>query len=119
MTVDAYAVQHPGSASPQAIQSVAVHLCRLCVILENSFSIEHANDVMLAIQKVEHQFRWLEPPRSRGEITVADVLAAPTADEHLRQVERWAKSCWAAWAEHHPTIRGWLPMEIRAKHRNT
>jgi len=119
MTVDAYAVQHPGSVSRQAIQSVAVHLCRLCIILEEGFSIEHANDAMLAIQKVGHQFRWLEPPRSRGEVTVADVLAATTADEHLGQVERWAKSCWASWAEHHATIRSWLPVEIRAKHRNT
>ena len=119
LSVDTYAVQHPGSVSPQAIQSVAVHLSRLCIILEDGFSIEHANDVMLAIHKVERQFRWLEPPRARGEVTVAEVLAARTADEHLRQVDRWAKSVWAAWAEHHATIRGWLPTEVRAKHGKT
>jgi Family of unknown function (DUF5946) len=117
MSVDAYAVQHPGSISSQTIQSVAVHLCRLCIILEDGFSVEHANDVMLAIHRVEHQFRWLEPPRARGEVTVSDVVEARGAEEHTRQVERWAKSCWWAWSQHRATTRGWLPGEIRAKHK--
>ena len=38
LTVDAYAVQHPGQPSPQSIQSVGVHLLRLCLILEHGFS---------------------------------------------------------------------------------
>ena len=33
MSVDTYAVQHPGQPSPQTIQSVAVHLIRLCLQL--------------------------------------------------------------------------------------
>ena len=110
LSVDAYAVQHPGTPSPSAIQSVAVHLCRLCMIVEEGWSIERANDAMLAIHRVERRFRWLEPPRARGRITVADVLAARGADAHLRSVESWARSCWQAWSEHHATIRGWLPI---------
>lgn len=118
LSVDAYAVQHPGSASPEAIQSVAVHLCRLCLIFEGGFSIENANDAMLAIHQVERSFRWLEPPRSRGQVTVAEVLAAQDVDEHLRQVKRWARSCWEAWTEHHATIRTWLPTAARAPAQN-
>ena len=34
LTVDAYAVQHPGRPSPQSIQSVALHLISLCLVLE-------------------------------------------------------------------------------------
>ena len=34
LTVDAYAAQHPGVPSPQSIQSVAVHLIRLHLVLE-------------------------------------------------------------------------------------
>lgn len=115
LSVDAYAVQHPGSATPEAVQSVAVHLCRLCMVFENDFSIERANEAMLAIHKVEWQFRWLEPPRSRGQVTVVDVLAARSVDEHLRFVERWARSSWDAWSAHHATIRGWLPTTGRAR----
>lgn len=34
LSIDAYAVQHPGGASRQAVQSVGVHLARLCLFLE-------------------------------------------------------------------------------------
>jgi len=113
LSVDAYAVQHPGSPSSEAIHSVAVHLCRLCMIFEGGLSIERANEVMVALHKVERKFRWLEPPRSRGEVTVADVLVAQSVDEHLQCVERWARSSWEAWSAHHATIRAWLPSIAR------
>jgi len=115
MSVDAYAVQHPGTESPPAIQSVAVHLCRLCLVLEEGISIEQANDAMLAIQTVEGRFRWLEPPAKRGEITVADVFAAATPEAHLERVEAWARGVWAAWAPHRATVRGWLPAGLKRK----
>ncbi|MDZ7628938.1 MAG: DUF5946 family protein [Parvularculaceae bacterium] len=35
LSVDAYAVQHPGGASRQAIQSVGLHLARLYIQLEH------------------------------------------------------------------------------------
>ena len=38
MSVDAYAVQHPGRPSPQSIQSVAVHLISLCTMIEKDAS---------------------------------------------------------------------------------
>lgn len=115
MTVDTYAVQHPGTESPQSIQSVGVHLCRLCLVLEEGFSIEHANEAMLAIQRVEGKFRWLQPPAKRGELTAADVLAATTPEEHLQKVEAWARSVWAAWTPYHATVRGWLPTGLTRK----
>ena len=34
LTVDAYAVQHPGVPGKQSSQSVAVHLMSLCLVLE-------------------------------------------------------------------------------------
>ena len=92
---------------------MAVHLCQLCLIIEEDFSIEHANDAMLAIQKIEGKFRWLEPPASRGRITVADVLAATTPEEHFTRVEAWARTVWATWAMHHATIREWLPRVLK------
>ena len=34
LTVDVYAIQHPGGGERRAIQSVAVHLMALCLVLE-------------------------------------------------------------------------------------
>jgi hypothetical protein len=85
------------------------------MILEGALDVEWVNDAMLAIHEVERRFRWLKPPRLRGQVTVADVLAAQGVDEHLRCVERRARSCRGAWSEHHETIRGWLPTTVRPR----
>ena len=42
LTVDAYAVQHPGIPGRQSIQSVAFHLVRLGLFQENGFFEETA-----------------------------------------------------------------------------
>ena len=109
LSVDAYAVQHPGKPSPQTIQSVAVHLIRLCLLLERGLPMERANDAMLAASEREEGFVWLTPPASRGAVTVADVKDASDVEEHLRQVRAWADSAWQAWHSHYATIRSWLP----------
>jgi hypothetical protein len=107
--VDAYAVQHPGRPSPQTIQSVAVHLIRLCMLLERGLPMERANDAMLKASEREDIYRWLEPPASCGSVTVADVRHADSVEAHMAAVRRWTESAWAAWASHHPTVRSWLP----------
>ena len=104
-SVDAYAAQHPGQPSSQSMNSVAVHLVRLCLTLERGFDVREANRVMVAISKVKDRFGWLEPPASLGAITVADVAEAESVAAHRQTVHRWARSVWKAWEEHHETIR--------------
>ena len=108
LSVDAYAVQHPGVNGPQARNSVGIHLSRLSLILERGWPIERANDAMLAITAKKRHYPWLTPPEQRGEITVKDVLAARGPEEHETEVTLWAESVWRAWAEHHATVRAWL-----------
>ena len=112
LSVDTYAVQHPGSTDRQSIQSVGVHLIRLCLFLEQGLGPEKANDAMLEAGKNKHSFTWLKPPESLGAITVADVVNADNADEYKAMVRAWAKSTWDAWAIHHDTIRSWLPPNL-------
>jgi len=107
LSVDAYAVQHPGKPSRQSIHSVGAHLIRLCLFLEHELSAEHANDAMLKATRLKHTFMWLEPPISLGKLTVADVLKAGTAQAHRSAVKAWAQSAWDAWSPHHDTIRMW------------
>ena len=109
LAVDAYAVQHPGHPSRQSIQSVGVHLIRLCLFFEHGLAAEDANDAMLAAAQAKHTFFWLEPPGPLGSITVADVNRAQTADEHEDAVKAWGSAAWDAWSIHHGIIRTWLP----------
>jgi hypothetical protein len=107
LTVDSYAVQHPGIPSRQSIQSVGVHLVRLCLFLERELSPSKANDAMLAAAKHKARYHWLEPPASLGAITVADVEAAANLDDHIASVRDWAAQMWKVWTPHHATVRDW------------
>jgi len=100
-----------GSAGelPQAIQSVAVHLIRLCLLLERDLSMERANAAMLKASEQEAKFVWLTPPASLGAVTVAEVWKTEALEAHMATVRRWAQSAWEAWSPHHGTIKKWLP----------
>jgi hypothetical protein len=112
LSVDTYAVQHPGQPSPQSIQSVAGHLISLCLVLEQGVELDRATAAIGAAVKRKGTYTWLAPPPSMGSMTVADVRHAEDAQEHERLVRAWAKSAWAAWAPHHPIILGWLPKDF-------
>lgn len=107
LTVDAYAVQHPGQTSPQTIQSVAVHLISLYLVLEEGRTVDEAGKAMHWATTQKHHFRWLEPPASRGNITILDVREATSPAEHAELVEAWARSAWDTWSDHHETVRRW------------
>jgi hypothetical protein len=107
LSVDAYAAQHPGSPSKQSIQSVAIHLMSLCLVLERDVEADRATRAIQHFAKDKERFVWLEPPASRGDIPVLDVHRAPAAAEHCDIVRAWAGSVWAAWTPHHPAIREW------------
>ena len=108
LTVDAYAVQHPGQPSPQTIQSVAVHLGSLYLVLEKELSSDYAARVMDRLTDIKASFHWLEPPAGLGALTVADVLPAKDGPGHVALVRRWAASAWAAWGAHHRQVKEWV-----------
>jgi Family of unknown function (DUF5946) len=108
LTVDTYAVQHPGRPSPQSVQSVALHLISLCLTLERHFGPDRATDAIRAAADTKERFFWLPPPALRGEVTIADVQVALDAKDHENRVRAWAESVWAAWSSHHTVVRGWL-----------
>jgi hypothetical protein len=108
LSVNAYAVQHPGHRERRTAQSVAVHLAGLCLALERDADDATITRRMSALANARSEHPWLEPPASRGELTVADVRRTSDRDEHLSMVSRWARSAWEAWTEHHNTVRAWL-----------
>ena len=108
LSVDSYAVQHPGRDSRQAIQSLGVHLSRLCLFLERGLSAEDANAAMLRVAGSKASMSHLQRPSHLGEVTVIDVLAASGVDAHREAVRRWARAAWEAWRTHHATVRQWV-----------
>jgi len=105
LTVDAYAVQHPGEPSPQSIQSVAAHLVCLHLVLERDVSQQQATRLLKRLVRNKPALSWLAPPATRGSVTVRDVLDATDAKTHLQAVEAWARSALLAWQPWHAHIR--------------
>ena len=112
LTADAYAVQHPGQPSPQTIQSVAVHLAGLYLVLERGLPIEKTSLLMQRLTTYKPNFPWLESPEDLGPTTVYDVWRADNPETHLRLVQDWAASAWSAWETHHRQIKDWIEHAI-------
>lgn len=107
LSVDTYAVQHPGRPERRTIQSVGLHLTTLCLFVEGG--ADPSRGPLLHKRLAGRtDLHWLEPPIPNGRLTVADVLPAPDANEHERAVRAWARDVWDAWSAHHQTVRGWI-----------
>jgi hypothetical protein len=103
LTVDAYAVQHPGRNEPRAVRSVWGHLASLYWQIERQAPPEIARRAIAAVAAVADKLGWMEPP-APASLTVADVAAAGDASEHCASVRRWAEAVWNAWGDQHPRI---------------
>ena len=110
LSVDAYAVQHPGQPNRQAIQSVAVHLIGLYYSLERGLPSAQVTKAIGRATQFNDQFVWLEPPASMGTVTVVDAADAGGLDEYQRLARAWAESAWEAWSAYHDQIRVWAAL---------
>lgn len=108
VTVDCYAAQHPGEPSPQSINSVCLHLMRLCATVEQELEADAAVGLMKRIAANKRDLVWLDPPPDLGAASILDVAGAATAAEHEQAVMAWARSLWTAWSPHHAQVRSWL-----------
>ena len=97
LTVDTYAIQHPGQPGRQSIQSVNVHLISLYTMLIDNATGEEATKKISEILAAEPKFEWLEPPVPNGLITVIDVLKAKGEEEHKQIVKEWANDVFGCW----------------------
>ncbi len=111
LTVDAYAAQHPGNPERRAIQSVAVHLMTLAMVLEDGLDPRRGPPLHKRMVR-RADYEWLEPPSMEGRMTVLDVLQAKTPCEHERLVRAWAEDVWEAWAAHHRRVRVWIEQSL-------
>lgn len=108
LTVDTYAAQHPGVRGPQTTHSATFHLMGLCMVVERGLDVSGAASLRQRAVDAHKERGWLEPPASLGSVTVRNVLAATTPEEHADMVRTWAASVWEAWAAHHEIVREWV-----------
>jgi hypothetical protein len=108
LTVDAYAVQHPGHRERRSIQSLGTHLGGLYLMLERGMDGPGATALKNRVLATNPSFRWLNPPANHDGLTVMDVLHRDRTEQHCDAVERWARSVWDAWELHHETVRDWV-----------
>lgn len=107
LIVDAYAAQHPGDDSPQATQSVAVHLVVLEAVLGHGMTLDMAVPIRTATVETGrrgHGFPKLEPMPPSWELTIADVAGEHTEEGRGAAGDRYVQSVWETWNASH----GWL-----------
>ena len=115
---DAYAAQHPGTPSPQSVQSVAVHLLTLHGVflrgVEPTKTVWVRQRALRGHGRAKHdRFHWLAAPSFTGSLTIADIVQAPTALERAAVAQSFIKTVWIQWAERHAsTISHWYDMYI-------
>ena len=108
LTVDVYAVTHPGVPGPQSTPSVWVHLVTLCAVIERGWGVEQAIRLRRAGADAFDRWPWLERPVSMGAVTAIDVGRAVDAGDGERArdlVESWIDAAWGAWSAQHPAVR--------------
>jgi hypothetical protein len=113
LTVDAYAVQHPGGQDPRAVKSVARHLLSLHAVFERGWSVEQATALLGRTVDLRDAV-WLAPPRTVSAVTVDTVRRANSSAAHLLAVQAWAEAAWRDWADHHEQVRKWAASIIDA-----
>ncbi|MGW8143003.1 MAG: DUF5946 family protein [Anaerolineales bacterium] len=110
LTVDTYAAQHPGSPSEKSIQSVAIHLMGLHLMLDLHYEAHKATQFLRRATESDQDYHWLEPPESLGSLTILDVQSAENIKEHTDLVHIWAHTVWQAWQPHHEQVRAWTDL---------
>jgi hypothetical protein len=93
LTVDAYAVQHPGDPDDRrASQSVWLHYRSLRAVIQDGASHEAATALLKSLAGHPAPSMLLRPAGWR--LTVADVV---NAADHVTAVSRWAEAALAGW----------------------
>lgn len=110
---DAYAAQHSGTPSDQAIQSVAVHLLTLYGVLIRG--VQPASALWIRQRALREKrvpkrrrFRWLAPPLFEGSLTVSHIVKVPDPAARADKAREYVEQVWSLWhAEHAHTISAW------------
>ena len=99
LTVDAFAVMHPGDPSERrAVQSFWIHGASLWIVLRLGHSHVRATQALKALAGGEFPERPEE--HSRFAMTHSELLYAPI-ENHVKLAREWADAALAGWSDAH------------------
>ena len=104
--VDAWAAQHATETSKPI--GVAFALFGLYLKIERHYT---GREVQRAHMKLgKHRWQWprFDLPANRGDMTAADVMAAPEGADRDRAIDAWCQSVWGAFADSRDRVRDLL-----------
>lgn len=108
LVVDAYAVQHPGGSDRRAVQSVAIHLMTLALILEDGADPTEGPGLHRGMVRRPVFGELVGRAPALDDRTVADIPLAGSVAEAEGATRAWARDVWASWSPEHATVRAWL-----------
>lgn len=118
LTVDAYAVTHPGVPGPQSTPSVWIHLVTMCFVLERGWRVDQVVRLRRLVADSFAGWPWLPPPTTMSPVTAID-LSAAALDGDLSAAaalgDAWVESAWVAWAGQHAPVRARTDSLVRAE----
>lgn len=113
LTVDAYALQHPGTARPadkadRRLKSIWTHYASLYAFFEKDIPLselarvkqETNPKIKAALEAARPKIDWpatLPSPEKLSNINVKHVLEIDTAEEYRDMVHRWARHIYDCW----------------------
>lgn len=110
LTVDAYALQHPGRESRQTIQSVNIHLASLYSYFVLGYPLGQLANIKSKFSEQKKLYEWLDPPKTLTRINVSDVLEANNASQHRKKVLNWSEYVFGEWEDYHSKIASYFDM---------
>ena len=111
LTVDGYAVQHPGGKHPD--KSMGIHLCGLHLMLERNIPSSKIPPLHQRLGNAVETWPHFSPPPDLGSVTVFDVALAGSEEEHAEKVWLWAHAVWQTWARHHDAVADLVARHLR------
>lgn len=101
--VDAFAAQNADhSTKPITLIFALVGLYKY---IEKGFSGRQVQQFHMLMAKRKQAWPQITLPSNRGQITVADVLAAVAGVERDEVIRKWCESVWSAYHASHETIK--------------
>lgn len=105
ITVDTYAVTHPGDKNERrAVQSVNIHLIRLYYLFEEDMKGERLLRIIKNAannEELHKELVWLHPPSFKDTLNINSILITQDIEKHKKAVRLWGESVWLLWKENH------------------